>query len=295
MYLYGGCASGFGPCPLGDLWSYDLRTNRWTEIRPTGAAPSPRERYGLGFDGVRNRLVVYGGGTNAGPSGDLWEYDLASGTWNSLPARTGFEPRWRHEAAEARDLGLVFYFGGEVRGQLSNELVQYRAESRIRNAFSNLATPVAPGELRTVYGEGLENGEVRVNGVRAPVLFSSESQINFQVPESTTGPAALIEVYVNGLIRISERLDFVSSSPALAPQTVVEAGTVTVWATGVGLINEIELRAGGRLLPLLAIGTPAAGVLQVTAGIDGLATGDYELRLKAGERESQPGLILQVR
>ena len=31
MYLYGGCASGAGPCPLGDLWSFDLGSNRWTE------------------------------------------------------------------------------------------------------------------------------------------------------------------------------------------------------------------------------------------------------------------------
>lgn len=41
MLLYGGCASGFGPCPLGDLWSFDLTTQRWTE-RSGGLKPPER-------------------------------------------------------------------------------------------------------------------------------------------------------------------------------------------------------------------------------------------------------------
>jgi len=28
MLLYGGCSSGFGPCPQGDLWSFDLAKNQ---------------------------------------------------------------------------------------------------------------------------------------------------------------------------------------------------------------------------------------------------------------------------
>ena len=33
MLLYGGCSSGFGPCPQGDLWSFDLKSERWTELK----------------------------------------------------------------------------------------------------------------------------------------------------------------------------------------------------------------------------------------------------------------------
>lgn len=290
MYLYGGCASGFGPCPLGDLWSYDLRTNRWTEIR--GASPPPaRERYGFGLRG--NRLVVFGGGTQAGTAGDLWEYDLASGTWREGTSPGG--PRWRHQGTEAVEEGIVFFFGGEVRGQLSNELVQYRGDARVRNAFSQLATPASPGEVRTVYGSGLAAGEVRVNGTVAPVLFRSDSQINFQVPETAIGLSVLIEVYVDGRIQLTERLDFVSSWPALAPQWVVEGGVLTVWATGVGLNPEIEIRAGGRRLPVVASGAVQPGIWQISARVAELEPGEYELRLKVGERESQGGLFLQLR
>jgi hypothetical protein len=59
MYLYGGCSSGFGPCPQGDLWSFDLALNRWTERTPQ-SSPPPREHYGMAFDDVRGKLLVFG-------------------------------------------------------------------------------------------------------------------------------------------------------------------------------------------------------------------------------------------
>lgn len=294
MYLYGGCASGFGPCPLGDLWSYDLRANRWTEIRSAGAPPG-RERYGIGFDGARNRLVIYGGGTNAGPVADVWEYNLASGTWAETAA-PGLAPRWRHESAEARDLGVVFFFGGEANGRLSNELIQYAPPSRVRNAFSNLATPASPGELRTIYGAGFgERPEVRVNQTAATILYASDQQINFQVPESTAGPEVVIEVFVEGALRLTERLEFATASPGVYPNWMLDRLTVTLWVTGVGAQPDPEVRAGSRRLENRAVTQVAPGAWQITAGIEGLEPGDYELRVRVGERESQSGLILQIR
>src|SRR5258707_2423447 len=49
MLLYGGCSSGFGPCPQGDLWSFDLAKNQWTEIT-SNPRPAPRQLYGMVFD-----------------------------------------------------------------------------------------------------------------------------------------------------------------------------------------------------------------------------------------------------
>ena len=290
MYLYGGCASGFGPCPLGDLWSYDVRTNRWTEIR-AASAPAARERYGFGLRG--DQLVLFGGGTQAGRAGDLWEFDLRGGTW--MQGTSPGAARWRHQSTESAEESVVFFFGGEVNGQLSNELVQYRGETRVRNAFSNLSTPASPGEIRTAYGSGFARGEVRVNGTVAPVLFQSDAQINFQIPETTTGPAVLVEVYVDGLTRLTERLDFVSSWPAVAPAWLVEGPVLTVWATGLGLNPEIQVRGGDRVLPVIATSTPVPGVWQISARIADLEPGSYEIRVRIGERDSQPGLILQVR
>ena len=38
MILFGGCSSGFGACPQGDLWAFDLKTTSWTELTPRGTA-----------------------------------------------------------------------------------------------------------------------------------------------------------------------------------------------------------------------------------------------------------------
>jgi hypothetical protein len=79
MYLFGGCASGFGPCPLGDLWSFDLVSNRWTE-RTGVAGPTPRQHYGIAFDSVRRRLLLFGG-DGGGKRNDTWAYDPLSSVW----------------------------------------------------------------------------------------------------------------------------------------------------------------------------------------------------------------------
>ncbi|MDQ6666150.1 MAG: kelch motif-containing protein, partial [Acidobacteriota bacterium] len=55
MFLYGGCSSGFGPCPRDDLWTFDLQSNRWTQ-RVSTPRPPGRERYGMAFDSRRVRL-----------------------------------------------------------------------------------------------------------------------------------------------------------------------------------------------------------------------------------------------
>ena len=42
MLLFGGCSSGFGPCPQGDLWSLDVGGKTWREVKPGGIKPSAR-------------------------------------------------------------------------------------------------------------------------------------------------------------------------------------------------------------------------------------------------------------
>lgn len=115
MLLYGGCASGFGPCPLGDLWSFDLTANRWTEL--TGQIqPLPRQHYGMSFDTVRSRLILFGGSGDE-LFNDTWLYDVRSGAWQ--PGTVQGEPpspRSRLETAYASDRGTTFFFGGLTAG-----------------------------------------------------------------------------------------------------------------------------------------------------------------------------------
>ncbi|MGH2593211.1 MAG: Kelch repeat-containing protein, partial [Anaerolineae bacterium] len=39
MILFGGCSSGFGPCPQGDLWSLNVGGKDWNEVSPAAIKP----------------------------------------------------------------------------------------------------------------------------------------------------------------------------------------------------------------------------------------------------------------
>ena len=72
-----------GTTVFGDLWSYDLVSDAWTELSP---AAGPDARFGheaVWMDDFG--LVVFAG--QAGPSffNDLWAYDPAADAWTELP------------------------------------------------------------------------------------------------------------------------------------------------------------------------------------------------------------------
>ncbi|MCW5980586.1 MAG: hypothetical protein KIT09_21075 [Bryobacteraceae bacterium] len=214
MILYGGCASGFGSCPLGDLWSFNLQSNRWTQA--SGSAPPPRQWYGAAFDEQRGRFVVVGG-SGPGLLGDTWEFDPISRTWGEAaldgPAPS---PRERLQGTHAAALAGTVFFGGRTAEGLSNELWLLAppvgrpliAAGGVVNAFSADGQAVAPGEIVTVFGSGLGPAERTAtsfdsrtgrlpetaggvsatwNGVPAPLYFVSAGQINMQAPYELGG------------------------------------------------------------------------------------------------------------
>ena len=203
MLLFGGCASGFGPCPLDDLWSFDLDTNQWTERGPA-PKPAARQWYGMAFDHTRSRLVLVGG-LGGSSLNDTWEYDTVADSWNQL-APSGEIPagRFRHEATFVADLGAVLSFGGRTNSGLSNELwmLSYSSNSVV-NAATFLPGPAAPGEILTLFGTDLASmtsgagapplptmlggASVKFGGFDAPLFFVSPLQINFQVPWELVG------------------------------------------------------------------------------------------------------------
>jgi len=230
MFLYGGCASGFGPCPLGDLWAFDLTTNQWTE-RTGGAKPSPRQHFGLAFDGNRSRLLVFGG-SGGGLLNDTWQFDAAGGQWSEVRSQAPIPARrHRHQAAYASDRGTTFYFGGSLEsGARTNELWMFGpviamsspqvGRDGVVNAFSQQGGSRAPGELISIYGSGLgpidgislqfdsatgllprsaPGLQVSFNGIAAPLFYANATQINAQVPYELAGMAeAQLTVTVNG-------------------------------------------------------------------------------------------------
>jgi hypothetical protein len=111
MLLYGGCSSGFGPCPQGDLWAFDLETQVWTELTPA-EGPAARSNPALVRDDATGALWLVDGLAEIGYVADLWELDLAGGvTWREagqgepIPA-----PRASHDAVSLH--GDTYLFGG---------------------------------------------------------------------------------------------------------------------------------------------------------------------------------------
>jgi hypothetical protein len=120
LILFGGCSSGFGPCPQGDLWTLDLKSDTWTQIKPNGDAPTARQNPALVFDSKENRAILFGG-DGGGKLNDLWALDPIHKVWTKL-ALEGPSARKSHDAIYDAANNRVYLFGGATVNGASNEL-----------------------------------------------------------------------------------------------------------------------------------------------------------------------------
>lgn len=110
MLLYGGCSSGFGPCPQGDLWAFDPAAREWTLLAEDG--PAARSNPALAVDATNKRAILVDGFTESGFVADTWTLPLGDDpTWQeSAVGEPVPAARSSHDAAIA---GTALYlFGG---------------------------------------------------------------------------------------------------------------------------------------------------------------------------------------
>lgn len=122
IVLYGGCSSGFGPCPQGDLWRLDRTSGTWTELTPQ-ASPPARSNPSLVWMGDAGP-ILFGGLTEAGRAADLWMGAIDSAgsfAWSALTNDgSSPSPRSSHDAVV---LGQTMYvFGGISDAGATNDL-----------------------------------------------------------------------------------------------------------------------------------------------------------------------------
>jgi uncharacterized protein (TIGR03437 family) len=183
------------------------------------------------------------------------------------------------------------------------------------NALGLQSGPVAPGEIVSIFGDGLgpESGvpgaidttgllanlvagvEVRFDNVPAPLFYVQNQQINAQVPYTLSGASTThIEVRVNAKSVASTDLPVAAASPALLPSIVNQDGSpngetspapsgtvLTLYATGEGVTDGANIAGKPATSPL------AKPLLPVALTIAGLPV---EL-LFAGSAPGQIGVM----
>jgi hypothetical protein len=116
VLVFGGLNSGTSEL-LNDLWAYDLTTNAWTRLNPSGTPPSKRQYPAIAYCAATRRVLLFGGLTlsdNADAGlGDLWAYDPIGNAWERItPTGTTPSARQGQAMAYAPALGGLFMFGG---------------------------------------------------------------------------------------------------------------------------------------------------------------------------------------
>jgi uncharacterized protein (TIGR03437 family) len=306
MYLYGGCASGFGPCPLADLWELDLASNRWKLLADTdgGLAPKGREHYGITFDSARKRVILFGG-TGNGTFGDTWEFDPSIAKWSRIDV-AGPSARYRVQGEYAEALQTSFFFGGNSNTGYSNELWALRAPGvpavstlkldAVTDVFAFAAGAVAPNQWISLFGSGLAGAALSLDGAPLSAAFQNDTQINVLLPATLRAPGSVELKLTRGQESLSRRLDVASARPTLFPDAnpVAMAGIGVFFGTGSGSFANGEVRINGRAVETLYSG-PAPGIpglFQVNFRTG--EPGDHQLSVVFGGVES-PSVPLRVR
>ena len=184
------------------------------------------------------------------------------------------------------------------------------------DAASQRADPVSPGKIVVVYGAGLgpsqliqnrpSNGQfgtelagtvVSFNGIAAPILYTSATQVAAVTPYAVSGTTAQVMVSYRGEVSAAFPVPVAASAPSLF--TLNQAGwgqAAAIHADGTPNTAANPVRIGG-FISLYATGegqtgsaTPPRPVLPVSVTVGGIpATVQY-----AGSAPGQVGGLMQV-
>jgi len=160
------------------------------------------------------------------------------------------------------------------------------------NSASNAIGPISPGQLIVIYGSGLGpstlaqfqlvNGlvptslagtSVVVNGVAAPIIYTSATQVAAVVPFEVTGAKAQVVVVYNGQPSAAVSVDVAAAAPGIFTANVSGSGPAAALnvSKGVTTINDSAHPANANDVVTLYI----TGSGQTNpAGVNGKPNGD---------------------
>lgn len=146
-----------------DVWSYDPRTNQWTQLDCIGYIPSPREGHAASL--VGDVMYIFGGRTSEGDDlGDLAAFRISSRRWYTFQ-NMGPSPSRRSGHSMTTCGQKIIVLGGEpsvpTRNQEELQLIYILDTAKIRypNDNQNQSTsPTGSNENKRI--QGARNGSV---------------------------------------------------------------------------------------------------------------------------------------
>jgi hypothetical protein len=131
LIVFGGSSATVG---LNDVWVLSNANGSggapaWTELAPSGGAPSARAGFSAVYDATNNRMTIYGGGDSSGILNDAWVLSDANGlggtpTWTQLGPFTEFpEARNVHSAVYLPSTNKMVVFGGATQSSTGDTAV----------------------------------------------------------------------------------------------------------------------------------------------------------------------------
>ena len=105
-----------------DLWAYDVKTAKWTDLKPEGKGPSERAYHAACFDTKRKGMWLHGGFRGAFYD-DLWFFDSKKNGWEQIKVKgVAPSPRDAHDLHYDVAHDRLVLFGGlnDFQGMRSN-------------------------------------------------------------------------------------------------------------------------------------------------------------------------------
>lgn len=189
-----------------------------------------------------------------------------------------FDSTWRDPRFTGMMQEALLWLTGAVEGDATPRPI--RRPSFAPETIGNSATllprgTISPGSLISIYGEGLTPGgtmaaeagqpaaklagtTVKVNGVRAPLLYASPRQVNAYVPPGVQGTSLTIEVAAPE--RTAVEIAGAEATPGIFTVTATREWAI-VWATGLGAVETSGPFQVTTRRPEVTVGGVAAPVL----------------------------------
>lgn len=220
--LFGGLCTDNSRCTkydeLADTWTYNLKTNTWTEMHPA-VSPSPRQQHNMAYDPHNGVVVLYGGRDGGTAYNDVWVYDISSNTWSSVATSTAPPARSLTTFAYDQDDRRFVLYGG--KGSVSRDVWQLTLNQGGGNASPVAVMNVTPssGDLDTSFSfDG--TGSSDADGSIASYTW------DFGDGNGSSGPTASHQYAVEGNYTVRLTVTDDGGAPASTTGTISVSGPV---------------------------------------------------------------------